>query len=137
MGNSAVTTMVLLALAAAALVLLASSAIQRSELLMPWYEVASDGDGLGPESVNMWKVPPVASFVHPNTFQDPTKWNGDHVLNGGNKEWAEEDAALHAYNMENWRNKILQTQLHRQKQVGGGSHSTLAFECVRDHCLRV
>jgi hypothetical protein len=59
----------------------------------------------------------VASFVHPNTFQDPTKWNGDHVLNGGNKEWAEEDAALHAYNMENWRNKILETQLHRQKQV--------------------
>lgn len=83
---------------------------------MPWYEVASSGDGLGPESVNMWKVPPTATFVHPNTFQDPTKWNGDHVLNGGNKEWAEEDAALHAYNMENWRNKILQTQLRRQKQ---------------------
>jgi len=92
------------------------SQARRSELLMPWYEVASDGDGLGPESVNMWKVPPVASFVHANTFQDPTKWNGDHVLNGGNKEWAEEDAALHAYNMENWRNKILETQLHRQKQ---------------------
>jgi len=89
---------------------------RRAELLMPWYEVASAGDGLGPESVNMWKVPPTATFVHPNAFQDPTKWNGDHVLNGGNKEWAEEDAALHAYNMENWRNKILQTQLHRQKQ---------------------
>jgi hypothetical protein len=89
---------------------------RRAERLMPWYEVASAGDGLGPESVNMWKVPPTATFVHPNAFQDPTKWNGDHVLNGGNKEWAEEDAALHAYNMENWRNKILQTQLHRQKQ---------------------
>ena len=89
---------------------------RRAERLMPWYEVASAGDGLGPESVNMWKVPPTATFVHPNAFQDPTKWNGDHVLNGGNKEWAEEDAALHAYNMENWRNKILQTQLSRQKQ---------------------
>lgn len=97
-------------------VAVAGGATQRSELLMPWYEVASDGDGLGPESVNMWKVPPHASFVHPNAFQDPTKWNGDHVLNGGNKEWAEEDGALHAYNMENWRNKILQTQLSRQRQ---------------------
>jgi hypothetical protein len=50
--------------------------------VQPWYEVASDGDGLGPESVNMWKVPPKAAFVHSNTFQDPTKWNGDHTLNG-------------------------------------------------------
>ena len=31
--------------------------------------------------------------------QDLTKWNGDHALNGGNKEWAEEDGALHAFNM--------------------------------------
>mmetsp|Transcript_32618 Transcript_32618/g.52523 ORF Transcript_32618/g.52523 Transcript_32618/m.52523 type:complete len:275 (+) Transcript_32618:3-827(+) len=98
------------------LVVVSGGAVKRSELLMPWYEVASDGDGLGPESVNMWKVPPHASFVHPNSFQDPTKWNGDHVLNGGNKEWAEEDGALHAYNMENWRNKILETQLQRQRQ---------------------
>ena len=143
MASRVVPSLVLLALAAAALALLAGSAVQRSELLMPWYEVASDGDGLGPESVNMWKVPPVASFVHPNTFQDPTKWNGDHVLNGGNKEWAEEDAALHAYNMENWRNKILQTQLHRQKQVGGGKMNHLQFSvcviiaCVCDDCAAV
>ncbi len=26
-------------------------------------------------------------------------FNGDSTLNGGNKEWAEEDAALHAFNM--------------------------------------
>ena len=88
---------------------------RRAERLMPWYEVASAGDGLGPESVNMWKVPPTATFVHPNAFQDPTKWNGDHVLNGGNKEWAEEDGALHAYNMQRWRNKILGEQIDRQR----------------------
>ena len=26
-------------------------------------------------------------------------YNGDSSLNGGNKEWQEEDAALHAFNM--------------------------------------
>eukprot|EP00961_Rhodomonas_salina_P224032 3029317-Rhodomonas_salina.3 len=51
------------------------------------------------------------------TFQDPTKWNGDSSLNGGNKEWAEEDAAMHAYNMNNWRNKIIETELDRQKKM--------------------
>ena len=66
-------------------------------LSQPWYESVSTGDGTGPESVNVWSIPPTISYA--NTFQDPTKWNGDHVLNGGNKEWAEEDAALHAYNM--------------------------------------
>ena len=51
---------------------------------------------------NWREQPPVAysSPPAPNTFQDPTKWNGDHTLNGGNKEWSEEDAALHAYTME-------------------------------------
>ena len=115
----AAAALVAVSLAAAALVALAGvrgGSVGAVELLLPWYEVASDGDGLGPESVNMWKVPPTVAYVHPNTFQDPTKWNGDHVLNGGNKEWAEEDAALHAYNMENWRNKILSTQVVRQKQ---------------------
>jgi hypothetical protein len=29
----------------------------------------------------------------------PSVWNGEAALNGGNREWAEEDAALHAYNM--------------------------------------
>jgi len=85
------------------------------ELILPWYESASTGDGLGPESVSTWAIPPPVSFVHPSETQSPTKWNGDSSLNGGNKEWAEEDAALHAYNMENWRNKILETQLGRQK----------------------
>lgn len=70
--------------------------------------------------VAYWRVPPpVAYSSPPNTFQDPTKWNGDHVLNGGNKEWAEEDAALHAYNMENWRNQILDTQIQRQTKSMG------------------
>eukprot|EP00286_Rhodomonas_abbreviata_P017091 CAMPEP_0181325336 /NCGR_PEP_ID=MMETSP1101-20121128/20863_1 /TAXON_ID=46948 /ORGANISM="Rhodomonas abbreviata, Strain Caron Lab Isolate" /LENGTH=158 /DNA_ID=CAMNT_0023433621 /DNA_START=46 /DNA_END=519 /DNA_ORIENTATION=- len=52
-----------------------------------------------------------------NTYQDPTKWNGDHSLNGGNKEWSEEDGALHAYNMNNWRNKIMETELGRQRRL--------------------
>jgi hypothetical protein len=29
----------------------------------------------------------------------------------GNKAWSEEDAALHAYNMQRWRNKILDEQV--------------------------
>lgn len=75
---------------------------------------------MSPESVNIWQIPPhyLAGSVNPPlvSVQDPTKWNGDHVLNGGNKEWAEEDAALHAYNMESWRTKILETQASRQKK---------------------
>ena len=120
-------------------------------LIMPWYEVASTGDGMGPESVTYWKLPPKAQMMQaqqadaakaadetlaatntattakgkasalggfpapPNTYQEPTVWNGDHVLNGGNKEWAEEDAALHAYNMQRWRNKIIGEQIDRQR----------------------
>ncbi len=38
--------------------------------------------------------------------QDVTKWNGDHALNGGNKEWAEEDGALHAFNMVSARHPL-------------------------------
>mmetsp|Transcript_35480 Transcript_35480/g.80729 ORF Transcript_35480/g.80729 Transcript_35480/m.80729 type:complete len:352 (-) Transcript_35480:67-1122(-) len=94
-------------------------------LVMPWYEVASEGDGISPENVAYWRVPPtvapasqtedLAGFpAPPNNFQDPTVWNGDHVLNGGNKEWSEEDAALHAYNMQRWRNKILNEQIDHQ-----------------------
>jgi len=103
------------------------------------YEVASTGDGMGPETVTYWKLPPKAQMMQaqkadgatdqalagqqalagnpapPNTFQDPTVWNGDHVLNGGNKEWAEEDGALHAYNMQRWRNKIIGEQIDRQR----------------------
>ena len=38
-------------------------------------------------------------------------WNADSSTNGGNKEWEEEDRALHAFNMQNWRNKDLQAQV--------------------------
>eukprot|EP00282_Hemiselmis_andersenii_P037831 CAMPEP_0169446034 /NCGR_PEP_ID=MMETSP1042-20121227/10759_1 /TAXON_ID=464988 /ORGANISM="Hemiselmis andersenii, Strain CCMP1180" /LENGTH=236 /DNA_ID=CAMNT_0009557473 /DNA_START=19 /DNA_END=725 /DNA_ORIENTATION=- len=94
-----------------------SSMLKGNELLMPWYEVASSGDGISPESVNVWTIPPRYFTAPPApVHQDVTKWNGDHVLNGGNKEWAEEDAALHAFNMENWRNRILETQADRQKK---------------------
>jgi hypothetical protein len=40
-----------------------------------------------------------AAVGHGPVQQDVTKWNGDNSLNGGNKEWAEEDGALHAFNM--------------------------------------
>jgi len=112
---------------------------RKQSLIMPWYEVASTGDGMGPETVTYWNLPPKAQMMQaqkadgatdqalagqqalagnpapPNTFQDPTVWNGDHVLNGGNKEWAQEDGALHAYNMQRWRNKIIGEQIDRQR----------------------
>ena len=59
--------------------------------MQPWYEVASTGDGISPESVNIWTIPPklvvppvpAAGALRGNppgvTVQDPTKWNGDHV----------------------------------------------------------
>ena len=31
--------------------------MRRIELLLPWYDVSSTGDGIGPEIVNYWKVP--------------------------------------------------------------------------------
>ncbi|EKX41773.1 hypothetical protein GUITHDRAFT_153745, partial [Guillardia theta CCMP2712] len=91
-------------------------------LLLPWYETVSVGDGTGPESTSYWKVPPQTSLrggfpAPPNNFQDPTIWNADSVLNGGNKEWSEEDAALHAYNMQRWRNKILDEQVEKQENM--------------------
>jgi hypothetical protein len=109
---------------------------RKQSLVMPWYEVASTGDGMGPETVTYWKLPPKAVFTKaqkmdaaaaakavttgldaapPNTYQEQTTWKGDHVLNGGNKEWAEEDAALHAYNMQRWRNQIIREQINRQR----------------------
>ena len=130
-------------------VLKQTKAAREQSLIMPWYEVASTGDGMGPETVTYWKLPPKAQMMQaqkadaeqelasdqidtsgkpkakaaalggfpapPNTYQEPTVWNGDHVLNGGNKEWAEEDAALHAYNMQRWRNKIIGEQIDRQR----------------------
>lgn len=56
-------------------------------------QVASEGDGMGPEQVAYWRVPPSIAAAQteqlsgfpapPNNFQDPTVWSGDHVLNGG------------------------------------------------------
>eukprot|EP00281_Chroomonas_sp_CCMP1168_P033248 CAMPEP_0206248612 /NCGR_PEP_ID=MMETSP0047_2-20121206/20463_1 /ASSEMBLY_ACC=CAM_ASM_000192 /TAXON_ID=195065 /ORGANISM="Chroomonas mesostigmatica_cf, Strain CCMP1168" /LENGTH=121 /DNA_ID=CAMNT_0053674269 /DNA_START=18 /DNA_END=380 /DNA_ORIENTATION=- len=101
-----------------------------TELLLPWYEVSSIGDGVSPESVSVWDIPPIVSTAGGQRVQFPTGttaaaaaaakpkgavWNPDSTLSGGNKEWAEEDAALHAYNMENWRNKILNAQARREK----------------------
>uniref|UniRef100_A0A6T8JX19 Transmembrane protein n=1 Tax=Hemiselmis andersenii TaxID=464988 RepID=A0A6T8JX19_HEMAN len=57
------------------------------------------------------------------SVQKTTVWNGDHVTNGGNKEWAEEDAALHAWNMQNWRNKILDKEIERQAKQWRLMHS--------------
>lgn len=45
-----------------------------------------------------------------NTYQYPTVWNGANVLSAGNPEWAEEDAAIHASNLANWRIKLLQAR---------------------------
>jgi hypothetical protein len=58
---------------------------------------------------------PSYGYYGPNTFQDPTKWNGDHVLAGGMQEWAAEDAAQHALNLANWRIKLLQAKLEQAK----------------------
>lgn len=32
------------------------SKTRKSELLLPWYDVTSTGDGISPEVVNYWKV---------------------------------------------------------------------------------
>ncbi len=37
-------------------------------------------------------------------------WQGDHVVSGGQPEWAAEDAAQHALNLANWRIKLLQVR---------------------------
>lgn len=66
--------------------------------------------------------------------QDTTRWNGDNVLNGNNKEWSEEDAALHAFNMQNWRNRILDTQIEKQRRMwslmnSNGAHAAHIALC--------
>lgn len=63
-----------------------------------------------------WGAPPVA--VGPNAYQYATVWNGDHVLSGGQPEWAAEDAAQHALNLDNWRIKILQAK-REQARISG------------------
>jgi len=50
-----------------------------------------------------------------NAYQAPTVWQGDHVVSGGQPEWAAEDAAQHALNLANWRIKLLQAKLEQAK----------------------
>lgn len=50
-----------------------------------------------------------------NAYQYPTVWSGDHVVSGGQPEWASEDAAQHALNLANWRIKLLQAKLQQAK----------------------
>lgn len=54
---------------------------------------------------------PYGAPVGMNTYQAPTVWQGDHVVSGGQPEWAAEDAAQHALNLANWRIKLLQVRL--------------------------
>lgn len=61
-------------------------------------------------------VPAAAPAGYPNAFQYPTVWSGDHVLSGGQLEWAAEDAAQHALNLDNWRIKILESK-RRQAEL--------------------
>lgn len=56
--------------------------------------------------------------VGPNAYQLPTVWSGDHVLSGGQAEWAAEDAAQHALNLANWRIKLLKAK-KKQAQLTG------------------
>lgn len=51
---------------------------------------------------------PYGAPVGMNAYQAPTMWQGDHVVSGGQPEWAAEDAAQHALNLANWRIKLLQ-----------------------------
>ena len=63
-----------------------------------------------------WGAAPVA--VGPNAFQYATVWQGDHVLSGGQPEWAAEDAAQHALNLDNWRIKILHAKREQARLNG-------------------
>ena len=63
-----------------------------------------------------WGAPPVP--VGPNAYQYATVWQGDHVLSGGQPEWAAEDAAQHALNLDNWRIKILRAKKQQAKLSG-------------------
>lgn len=66
--------------------------------------------------------PPVQPYgalpVGPNVYQYPTIWSGDSVLSGGQPEWAAEDAAQHALNLNNWRIKILDAKKQQARLNG-------------------
>ncbi|KAJ1470257.1 hypothetical protein T484DRAFT_1848503, partial [Baffinella frigidus] len=61
-------------------------------------------------------APQVNAFQGGNVFQQPTVWSGDDVLSGGQLQWAAEDAAQHALNLDNWRIKILESK-RRQAEL--------------------
>uniref|UniRef100_A0A7S0VN68 Uncharacterized protein n=1 Tax=Hemiselmis tepida TaxID=464990 RepID=A0A7S0VN68_9CRYP len=114
-----------LALALACLGLVAGGPRRRTEL-------AGEGGRFMLANVPTWQdtywnpadvTPLLVSSKGGKSVQKTTVWNGDHVTNGGNKEWAEEDAALHAWNMQNWRNKILDKQIERQAKQWRLMHS--------------
>jgi len=63
-----------------------------------------------------WGAAPVA--VGPNAYQYATVWQGDHVLSGGQPEWAAEDAAQHALDLDNWRIKILHAKREQARLNG-------------------
>jgi len=59
-------------------------------------------------------VAPAAPVLSPPVpypgYQYPTIWNGGDALSGGNIQWAQEDAAIHAATLQNWRIRILQAK---------------------------
>jgi len=63
-----------------------------------------------------WGAPPVP--VGPNAYQYATIWDGAHTLAGAQPEWAAEDAAQHALNLDNWRIKILKAKREQAKISG-------------------
>eukprot|EP00802_Teleaulax_amphioxeia_P005743 Tamp_05747.p1 GENE.Tamp_05747~~Tamp_05747.p1 ORF type:complete len:417 (-),score=109.66 Tamp_05747:1444-2694(-) len=72
-------------------------------------------DVRGRQRTEALAVVPLASLggfpAPPDSFQEPTVWAGQ----GGDKAWAEEDAALHAFNMQRWRRKVLDEQVDEQR----------------------
>jgi hypothetical protein len=61
-------------------------------------------------------MPAVNPAPQGNAYQYPTVWSGDNVLSGGQLEWAAEDSAQHALNLDNWRIKILESK-RRQAEL--------------------
>eukprot|EP00961_Rhodomonas_salina_P090967 1224180-Rhodomonas_salina.7 len=69
--------------------------------------------------------------VGPNAYQLPTVWSGDHVLSGGQAEWAAEDAAQHALNLANWRIKLL--KVHNYPETS--NKNPLVQSNLSRHCM--
>ncbi len=65
-----------------------------------------------------------------NAYQAPTVWQGDHVVSGGQPEWAAEDAAQHALNLANWRIKLLQVRAAWWEVMGWGVCNGEGFVCA-------